>query len=192
MTGGAVAGVVFEYVLAATLGLSFQRYPCPSSAVVGELPRSWGALPIADVGSRELLVPVPRGEAVWVGLLASAKAPAWSVRIVVHLEPQGATDAVTGRPVDDPAGGPTVLSVPPRRHVEGVRRREGGWWALTRAAPVPGAPSCSGLEIMAAQARVRLEPLAVHLVEPTDFRARCGIQVPPLRPDAPYGGWRLP
>jgi hypothetical protein len=32
----------------------------------------------------------------------------------------------------------------------------------------------------------------VHLVEPASFSARTGAEVPPLRTDAPYGGWRLP
>jgi hypothetical protein len=67
--------VVFEFPLAETLTVSFQRYPCPAAGVVSALPRSWGALPVAETGPLELAVPVPEGEAVWLGLRATAEAP---------------------------------------------------------------------------------------------------------------------
>src|SRR6188474_1972511 len=50
------------------LQISFQRFPCPPSGVVETPPRSWGALPVARAGEFELLLPVERGEAVWIGV----------------------------------------------------------------------------------------------------------------------------
>jgi hypothetical protein len=192
VTAGPRPEVVYEFPLAETLALSFQRYPCPASGVVSELPRSWGALPLTPVGSQGLLVPVPDGEAVWVGLLAEPRGRAWSVRVVAHLDPHGTIDVLTGRPAD-PAGEPAVLSVPPRRVLEGIARDDGDWWVLTRVAPGPPAPSCRRLEVRAEQAGGPPERrLIVDLLDPAAFSARTGAEVPPLRPDAPYGGWRLP
>ena len=94
--------VVFEFPLSETLTVSFQRYPCPAAGVVSALPRSWGALPVAEMGPRELAVPVPEGEAVWLGLRATAEARRWRLAVVAHLDPGGPTDAVTGLPARVP------------------------------------------------------------------------------------------
>ncbi|SDY47888.1 hypothetical protein SAMN05661080_03601 [Modestobacter sp. DSM 44400] len=193
MTDGRAPGVGYSFALADTLSLSFQRYPCPESAVVHELPRSWGALPVAPGGSRSLVVPVADGEAVWVGLSRPPDAPAWELRVLAHLRPGGPTDAVTGAGGTDAAGDLAVLRVPPQRSLEGIARRAGGWWSLTRLAAGPGAPGCSGLEVWPQPAGGPPEPpWTVQLVDPAAFTAQTGAEVPPLAPDAPYGGWRLP
>src|SRR4051794_4698701 len=119
MITGGQPEVVHEFALADTLSLSFQRYPWPGSAVVRELPRSWGALPVTRSGPLDLLVPVPEGEAMWMGLLRPPDGPAWALRVLAHLQPGGSTDAVTGEPVADAAGDLAVLRVPPRRALEG-------------------------------------------------------------------------
>ena len=192
MSTGGRREVVFEFPLSETLTVSFQRYPCPAAGVVSALPRSWGALPVAETGPLELAVPVPEGEAVWLGLRATAEARRWRLAVVAHLDPGGPTDAVTGlsaRVPDDLA----VLVVPPRRQLEGIARPDGGWWALTRVATALGAPSCRGLEILTAPDGAPRERLIrVRLTEPGDFAADTGGDVPPLRADASYGGWRLP
>jgi hypothetical protein len=165
--------------------VSFQRAPCPGSGVLDRLPPSWGALPVARTGAGDLLVPVPADELVWIGLVRDAAAPAEAVSVVVLLEPGGPTDALTGRP----AGGapPTRLLVPPARAVPGIARATGGWWALARVMAGSVAPACRAVELRAGD---RL--LLARLVSPADFRARTGTEIPPLDPDAPYGGGRLP
>jgi hypothetical protein len=160
---------------------------------VRDLPRSWGALPVVQEGPRGLVVPVPEGEAVWIGLSRPLDAPGWAVRVLAHLQPGGPTDAVAGGAATDAAGDLTVLPVPPRRALEGIARPAGGWWSLIRVPPGPDAPACSGLEIWAQRDGAPPEPpWSVHLVDPAAFTARTGTEVPPLAPDAPYGGWRLP
>jgi hypothetical protein len=193
MTAGRAPEVRYEFVVADSLSMSFQRYPCPESAVVQDLPRSWGALPVAPAGPRGLVVPVPEGEGVWVGLSRPRDAPAWAVRVLAHLQPGGPTDAVRGGAGTDTAGDLAVLRVPPRRALEGIARCGGGWWPLTRVPPGPDAPACSALEVWAHRDGALPEPpWTVHLVDPAVFAAQTGAEVPSLAPDAPYGGWRLP
>jgi hypothetical protein len=171
--------------LTPTVAVSFQRTPCPADGVLAELPRSWGALPVLRDGAEGLVVPLPDGEALWIGLLRSAAAPAESLSVVALLEPGGATDAITGRPVGERS--PGRLAVPPAAALVGVRRPEGGWWALARVAPARGAPACSEVEL-----RTSVGRLVAHLVTPADFSARSGAELPPLDPTAAYGGRRLP
>ncbi|MGY1709852.1 hypothetical protein ACI8AC_10115 [Geodermatophilus sp. SYSU D00758] len=165
--------------------MSFQRAPYPASGVLDRLPRSWGALPVARAGDGDLLVPVPAGELAWIGLLRDPAAPAERVSVITLLEPGGPTDALTGRPAG--AVAPTRLLVPPARVVPGVARAGGGWWGLARVAAGPGVPACRAVELRAGD-RV----LVARFVSPEDFRGRTGTGVPPLDPDAPYGGRRLP
>lgn len=177
--------VQFEVPLTPTVSVSFQRTPCPAGGVLAELPRSWGALPAVLDGPEDLAVPVPDGEAVWIGLLSESGAPVQSVSVVAVLAPGGPTDAVTGRPV----GGqpPGTVTLPPTTAVIGVLREGGGWWALTRVGPGNGAPACSRVDL-----RTPTDRLVAHLVPPSATTARAGVEVPPLDPAAPYGGWRLP
>jgi hypothetical protein len=192
VTAGGPPDIRYEFPLADSLSLSFQRYPRPGSGIVAELPRSWGALPVASPDPGELLVPVPEGEGVWVGLLRPAGGPAWAVRVLAHLRPGGRTDAVAGGPAPDSPEDLAALAVPPGRVLAGIARRGGDRWSIMRVAPGPGIPACAGLEFRAESEGVPAEPLTVRLVDPRQFRVRTGSGVPPLSADAPYGGWRLP
>jgi hypothetical protein len=192
VTAGGPPGIRYEFPVAGSLSLSFQRYPRPGSGIVAELPRSWGALPVAGPDPGELLVPVPEEEGVWVGLLRPAGGPACAVRVLAELRPGGRTDAVSGGPAPAAAEDLTALPVPPGRALAGIARPGGDWWSIMRVAPGPGIPACTGLEVRVEGGGAPAEPLAVRLVDPRSFRLRTGSEVPPLSPDAPYRGWRLP
>ncbi len=177
----------YEVPLGRTLALSFQRHPCPGSGVLRDRPRSWGVLPVQRTGAAELHVPVPAGEAVWVGVVAAHGSPGTPVQVTAVLEPGGRVDALTGRPAD-PDGGSAAV-VPPLLTVSGVPRGDGTWWALTRAAPSAGAPACAGLEIRTGGAPAQL--LRVRLVDPAALPS-LATAIEPLDPAAPYQGRRLP
>jgi hypothetical protein len=206
-----------EHAVTAALTVSFQRYPYPSSGWVEALPRSRGALPLAAAGPGRLLLPVPAGEAFWVGLVAAPGGPSSLVAAVAEL---GSGERL------DLAAGP----VPPRFAVEGIARGEGGWWALALEAPAPGAPTCAGLELLvwtgppvAATSQERGPrpqhdptgptgpggpppaapaawasagppvPLRVELVDPARFEAAGGERPgAPADDQATYRGWPLP
>jgi hypothetical protein len=219
-------GVRHEWPLTDTLSLSCQRHPLPDSGVARSVPRSWGALPLLDVGPRQLLVPVPDGEGLWLGLVRETGAPTWPVRVLAVLAGGGpVVDALTGR-AEVPGG--EGLLVPPAHAVLGISRGDGTWWPFTRAAPHAGALSCARLDVMtgspgpvlgppagstgplrqhdhpattrgpAPPAATRRRParwsppVRLELVDPAAFRAAGGGPVPPLDPDAPYRGQRLP
>jgi hypothetical protein len=136
-----------EHAVTAALTVSFQRYPYPPSGWVEALPRSRGALPLAAPGPGRLLLPVPDGEAFWVGLLATPQGPPSLVAVAASLASGERVDLATGAaPAPDP--GRDGFAVPPRFAVEGIARGGGGWWALAREAPAPPAPACAGLELL--------------------------------------------
>jgi hypothetical protein len=204
-----------EHAVTAALTVSFQRYPYPPSGWVEALPRSRGALPLAAAGPGRLLLPVPAGEAFWVGLVAAPGGPSSLVAAVAEL---GSGERL------DLAAGP----VPPRFAVEGIARGEGGWWALALEAPAPGAPACAGLELLvwtgppvatgagergprpqhdptgpgrpaspappaADQVAGPPVPLRVELVDPARFEAAGGERPgAPADDEATYRGWPLP
>ncbi len=186
---------MYEFPLTPTLVLSFQRYPLPESPLLRTLPRSWGALPLARARAGRLEVPVPDGEGVWLGLDAKRNGPASSVAVIAELSPQGETDALTGQPVDRTAAVPAEIPVLPPRWLPGVAHGRAAWWPLTRVARVPSAPACHRLEIRVRSggtAAAAGPALSVDLLDPAEFTVRTGTAVPTLRPDAPYGGRRLP
>lgn len=190
---GQGAGPAFEFALTPGLALSFQRYPLPGSSVLHELPRSWGALPVVEAEAGRLLLPAPRREGVWLGLLPVRGSPSREVQVVAALSFHGVVDVATGQAVGESAA---WRPVPPLRSVPGIARGEDSWWPLTRAAGDAGTPACAELT-------VRLRPVGsaepgpevsvrVALVDPVKWEELTGHAVPPLRPDTPYGGWRLP
>lgn len=206
-----------EHAVTAALTVSFQRYPYPPSGWVETLPRSRGALPLAAAGPGRLLLPVPAGEAVWVGLVATPGGPSSLVAVAAELGSGERVDLATG-------------PVPPRFAVEGIARGDGGWWALAREAPAPAAPACAGLELLvwtgpaAAAAPEERSPrpqhdptgpagpgdpppvapaagtpagppatLRVELVDPARFEAAGGEPLgAPAGDEATYRGWPLP
>jgi hypothetical protein len=206
-----------EHAVTAALTVSFQRYPYPPSGWVETLPRSRGALPLAAAGPSRLLLPVPAGEAFWVGLVATPGGPSSLVAVAAELGSGERVDLATG-------------PVPPRFAVEGIARDDGGWWALAREAPAPPAPGCAGLELLvwtgpaadtgpgergprpqhdpagptgpggpppAAPATGASAgppvPLRVELVDPARFEAAGGERPgAPADDQATYRGWPLP
>jgi hypothetical protein len=206
-----------EHAVTAALTVSFQRYPYPPSGWVETLPRSRGALPMAAAGPGRLLLPVPAGEAFWVGLVATAGGLSSLVATAARLASGERVDLATG-------------TVPPRFAVEGIARDGGGWWALTREAPTAPAPACAGLELLvwtgppAASGPQPRDPgpqhapagpagppgprpsaptagaaagppvtLQVELVDPARFEAAGGEPLPePAEDEETYRGWRLP
>jgi hypothetical protein len=182
------------------LSLSFQRYPLTGSPVLHDLPRSWGALPVVTAEPGRLLLPAPDGEGAWLGLVPERGRPAWAVRVVALLSPQGEVDLLTGRAIGEGTEVASAGTVPPLRSLPGVARGQGAWWPLTRTPAEPEAPSCVRLTVRArpaGESEGDTEPVSdasvqVELLDPVEFEERTGHAVPPLRPDAPYGGWRLP
>ncbi|MGY1670364.1 hypothetical protein [Geodermatophilus sp. SYSU D00710] len=176
------------------MALSFQRYPLTGTSVLHELPRSWGALPVVDTEEAgRLLLPVPDGEGVWLGLLPDRGSPAREIQVAAALSSQGVVDVATGQAVRQSAG---WRPVPSLRSVPGIARGENSWWPLSRAARAAGTPACEELTVRlrpGAAAKPRPEvSVRVSFVDPVEWEERTGHAVPPLRPDAPYGGWRLP
>jgi hypothetical protein len=136
-----------EHPVTAALTVSFQRYPCPPSGWVEALPRSRGALPLAVAAPGRLLLACPAGEACWIGLVAGPQGPSSLVAVAAELASGERVDLATGASPgrDRPRDG---FAVPPRFAVEGIARRDGGWWALTREPTAPPAPACAALELL--------------------------------------------
>ncbi|NKX53340.1 hypothetical protein [Arthrobacter mobilis] len=183
-------GAVYEYPLAAGLSVSFQRYLYPAAAVLDALPTSLGALPVCPAGPERILLPSPAGEAFWIGFLPTPGASA-DVGILAATGSGGWLDAVGGQPAgtDRPQA---WLAVPPALRLPGITATGGGWLPFARQAPVPHAPSCTGLLLVLRQSREGGGRLHVALADEDEFRSVCGVPLPPPDPGAAYGGWRLP
>jgi hypothetical protein len=76
--------------------VSFQRYPLQAPGTPERTPRSFGALPIASGGNDSWLLPIPDGEAVWVGLLHRRRAADALVTASVQLVDGRVLDVATG------------------------------------------------------------------------------------------------
>jgi hypothetical protein len=181
---------VFELPLAEGVSLSFQRYPLPESGVLAALPASAGALPCCSAGPGRFLVALPEGEGCWIGITASPGAPPVRVSLSIRGVDGRAVDPLSGKEGDQPPG-PSRVRVPPSAQVPGISRNDGGWWCLRRPPAPAGFPAVRSLDVFtggpdgAASLRARFVPAAV-------FERLGGGTTPPLRPDARYGGWRLP
>jgi hypothetical protein len=136
-----------EHAVTDALTVSFQRYPYPPAGWLEALPRSRGALPLALAAPGRLLLACPAGEAFWIGLVATRRQERSSrVGVVARLASGERADLATGAEPADGLPRP-AFSVPPRVGVEGIVRRDGGWWALALAASGPQAAACVGLEL---------------------------------------------
>jgi len=143
------------------LRVSVQRYPLPESGVLDEAPRSWGALPVALASNGDAMVPLDRGEAIWIGLTVprEEEGPAG---VCVHVTATG-TD---GSHVDVPSGvaaasGAMGVMVPPTASVTGITRSAGGWFAIARVvADGSSARAIGSLEVVAVPTR------SMHVPEP--------------------------
>lgn len=118
---------------------SFQRYPLPSPGT-GPLPAapgSWGSLQPAATGEGEVLLPVPDGEAFWVGL--RPRRGRLRLRVGVAVETgRDLLDALTGEPARPEASG---LDLAGASACDGVRAGGDGVWPFTRE---PAAAGMSG------------------------------------------------
>lgn len=161
-----------RYEIRATpqLAVSFQRYRRPAAGLVAGVPRSCGALPVAQTAPGEWVVPCPPGEAVWIGLVRTAAGP--PCRVVVGS-----------------AAGTADADVPPDYAVVGVPAGGGYVRVLTL-----GASPRLDLRVAAAGASpaALAVALAVALVDAAAFAALTGVALPGLDESASYGGGRLP
>jgi hypothetical protein len=189
--------VPFEYSLTPGLAISFQRFPAPPSGLLRTLPPSHGALPLLAAGAGRVLVPVPDGEALWVGLVRQFRAPSCSVRVSATLASGQSLDVWTGRPpTAQPPPGPGWMAVPPHFAVAGLVHPD-GWSALARPpAPAdPGdrapAPACVSLDVTAWDEH---GPFLLHadLVSVEEFAAAGGRPPAALDPSAPGDVGLLP
>lgn len=163
----------FEVAAGPGLRLSFQRYRCPESGLVDRFAPSCGALPVL-VASPDLLVPCPRGEALWIGLLP--------------VRPTGAAGTVLVRAL----GSVQVVEVPPAYGIMGAPRTDVPeaipCWALARAS---NSPPCLRIELAVTFGDTRTA-VGVELIDPDRYAALAGRRLPPLDEAAAYDGRRLP
>lgn len=186
----------YEFAVLTALSVSFQRYPYPSAGWVGTLPSSCGALPLIVRRARQLVVPCPSGEAIWIGLVRPAGvAHQCLVQVVTSLVSGDRLDVVTGQPPDPvPLGSSDLFEVPPRFAVEGVSRGDATWWALARDAPAAGAPAIRSIELVASISGGIANPTSVRvdLIDAEEFEMLSGERLAALDASSAYGGWRLP
>lgn len=140
---------MYEYALAPSLSVSFQRYPYPPAGLVTALPTSWGALPFVLSAPRQLILPCPDGEAFWIGLIPSPAGRRYRLRVLVSMASGDRVDALTGTPADDTRP-PSVedLPTPPRYGVPGIFRGDGSWWAFARDTGNAPAPACREIQLL--------------------------------------------
>lgn len=149
--------------------ISFQRFARPAEEPpTAAPPPSLGALPVARSGA-DFLLPVPDGEAFWIGIMSSV---ARDLDAVV-LEAVGA-DGRTRLPSERPT--------PELAVVGGIPLAGGRWAPLDRG-------SLAALELSVGGQGSAI----VRLADPASWAAATGQPPPaPLDPDGGYGGWRLP
>lgn len=181
---------MFELPLAEGLSVSFQRYPLPASGLLSSLPASAGALPCCSAGSGSFLVALPEGEGCWIGITASGAMPPADVGVLVHTADHRTLDPLSGGEAGK-GPGPSRVRVPPSAQVPGIGRNDGGWWCLRRPPAPAGYPAIRSLDIYAG-GRGSAASLRARFVPAPVFERLGGGTTPPLRPDARYGGWRLP
>src|SRR5688500_13074951 len=132
---------MFEYALTQSVSVSFQRYPFPAAGVVTALAPSWGALPFLPSAPHQLVLPCPNGEALWIGLVTSARGR-HRLQIPVSTASGDRVDALAGAPADDtePAG-TEGLRTPPPHGVPGILLGDGSWWAFAHHTGESSAPA---------------------------------------------------
>ncbi|WP_336711407.1 hypothetical protein [Arthrobacter sp. USHLN218] len=181
---------MFELPLAEGLSVSFQRYPLPASGLISSLPASAGALPCCSTGPGSFLVVLPEGEGCWIGITASGAAAPVDVGVLVRTADRRTLDPLSGGEADQPPG-PFRVRVPPSAQVPGISRNDGGWWCLRRPPAPAGFPAVCSLDVYAGGCG-RAASLWARFVPAPVFERLGGGSTPPLRPNARYGGWRLP
>jgi hypothetical protein len=133
---------MYEYRLAPSLFVSFQRYPYPPDGLVTALPTSWGALPFVVSAPQQLVLPCPGGEAFWIGLVSSPPGQRHRLGILVWTAHGAWLDALTGASSDN-AWRADIEDLPmaPRYGIAGIFRGGGRWWPFARSARATAAPA---------------------------------------------------
>lgn len=177
--------------------MSFQRFAWPSSSVIVAAPPSLGALPVAtfaDAGTA--LLPVARGEALWIGLDPLGVGTDAQLAIVARLASGRVIDVLSGSDWDEHEA--RTVSPLTRERIEGIARRDGAFDVIGRS-PADDAASCTSLAFYVSTAATlakRVDPLsrvAIEFVDYVAFHRRSGSDPPePLDPTAGYRGHRLP
>lgn len=167
------------------LSVSFQRYPRPASGLVEASPLSFGLLPVAPSREGDLLVPLPDGEALWLGFDPASERRPVLVFVAVESGRGRAVDVRTGAPATRAGQGGGII-VPPQRWIDGVRRPDGRCSAFARRAGGSDATDTRAI-VVTAIPRLRLtaarpRPRALVLHSP----ASAGGNAPP--PPAAEGG----
>lgn len=174
----------------------------PSPLSAGDIPRSYGILPIAEVTrgiagvfGDAIIGAVGDGEIVWLGFGAATAGRASLVR--VRVEGPEPLDALTGKRWTDCS--PACLSCPPDFALPGILH--GQVCEPFGSAEAGSAGVVQRLTILArAVATEQVEKInwrnaaaaQLLLVRPNIFADHSGLSVEPLDPDSAYKGWRLP
>jgi len=159
------------------LTVSFQRYPEDMLRGAEEVPRSYGALPVALSSPRHGLLPAREGEGIWLGLSPQRRL-ACTVR-VGWLGAPGSDDA--------PLSWSATLSGLQRLH--GLHKPDGSFCPFIRVSLAHELIPCTGVVISVEDT----EAIEVRLVGVAEFEAQAGKPAPrPISPDDCYGGWQLP
>jgi hypothetical protein len=168
------------------LRVTFQRYPEPDAD--GPRP-SCGALPVGFSPKGDLVVPLARGEAVWIGLGCERRRERVCVRIRFHVS--------SPREMPD-----LVVEVGHHTAIEGIPAAAGASLPIVREPVQVEHVACSGLGVALwdetdnghRPTRLR-EPIGVELrlTDYATFTGETGLPAPaPLDPTAAYTGYRLP
>ena len=180
-----------EFALTTEVAISLQRYPYPSDGYITTAPRSCGALPIVAATATDICAPSPRGEAFWIGLIASSGAvDPYRVNVTARLRSGDLADVGSG---SEPAA--DGLLVPPAFMVLGIPVGEGRFWALAREPVFDDAPACDVIDVQIARGSApdgARHVLRLTLLDEEEFVRQGGAPLSPLDPRAAYGGWRLP
>jgi hypothetical protein len=179
-----------------------QRSIAPDSPLsAGEIPRSYGILPTAEVTSggagafgNAVIGAVAEGEVVWLGFRPTIAGGLSLVR--VRVEGPKPLDALTGELWVDHS--PDCLSCPPNFALPGIR--QGQVYEPFGRAEAGSTGAVQRLTILAHTATGPIRGInwrnaaAVQLVlvRPINFTALTGSPPEPLNPDDAYKGWRLP
>lgn len=170
--------------------VSFQRFPLVAFRPYVERQRSFGALPIAQVGPDRYVVPVAPEEAIWLGVLPVSGTTAISFGLGSQAGIE--RDVLGGGSWDDDR--PKHLIVPPVRMIYGIRRSDGAYDAIHRAGPMGDAVVLKAVAVrIAGEGRSDRAAAVVELTDPRSYAERSGHPPPePLDPDASYKGHLLP
>ena len=170
------------------LRLSFQRFRRPlSGLMVGSLPSSLGALPIARGRQVGLLVPVAEDEAFWIGLDCSALLGPTEVEIYVDLHGGRELEHVGRWSQADPKSRSASLLV-----INGFIDSQARTRAFVRTDD-DNFRGCDGLIVRTGRPGLNAFETSLRLVSYKAFTEETG-RPPPTRLDASaaYAGWRLP